>query len=86
MLHKIPTTFPVTICYIPAHRGISGNEAADKAAKEATKDRGESLQAVAKTLERPLPSPLRLVSVAKTVVRREARVCWPEKAHSSILT
>ena len=56
--------------------GIAGNEAADKAAKEAIKDKGESLQAVAEALEQPLPGLLQLASAAKTVVRGEAHLQW----------
>jgi hypothetical protein len=83
MLYEIPMIFPVTIRRIPAHIGIAGNEAADKAAKEATKDKGESLQAVAVALERPLPGLLRLVSAAKTVVRREAHLRWERQWEST---
>ena len=83
MLHEIPTTFPVTIRWIPAHIGIAGNEAADKAAKEATKDKGEALQAVAEALERPLPGLFRLASAAKTVVRREAHLRWEQQWEST---
>jgi hypothetical protein len=76
MLYEIPMAFPVMIRWIPAYIGIAGNEAANKAAKEATKDKGESLQAVAETLERPLPGLLRLAAAAKTIVRREVHLRW----------
>ena len=57
----------------------TGNEAANKAAKEATKDKGESLRAVAEALERPLLGLLRLALVAKTVIHREAYLQWEQQ-------
>jgi hypothetical protein len=76
-------TFPVTIRWIPVHIGIAGNKAANKAIKEATKDKGESLQAVAETLGQPLLGLLRLTSAAKTIVRREAHLWWEQQWEST---
>jgi ribonuclease HI len=59
-LHAIPDGFPVTIQWIPAHIGVSGNEAA--------RDQGSATAAVAEALGEPLRGITRLAAAAKTII------------------
>ncbi|KOS36290.1 hypothetical protein ACN38_g12979, partial [Penicillium nordicum] len=80
-IRALTPSLSVTIRWIPAHIGVSGNELADAAAKEAAKDRGADTGAgseVGFSGSGTCPK-LRLATTAKRQVRAQIRAEWAKQ-------
>lgn len=70
--HLRGSRWDIQICWIPAHVGVPGNEAADRAAKQAAASSSDP------TLQPEPASPRTLIATTKTIIRQNMRIAWDQ--------